>query len=160
MIAGNPEAAAQQDKIERDYKAQKDQYDKLLQTRQDVALRGDAQNQTSPVSFIVTDPPTFSSAPAKPNRPLLLTGVLVAGLLGGAGAAFGLAQLKTTYPTAARLERASGLPVIGSIGEVVTAAQSALRVKQLRLFAGGAGALAFAYVALIGVEFLQRGLAA
>lgn len=156
----NPEAAAEQDKIERDYKAMKDQYDKLLQTRQDVALRGDAQSQTSPVTFNVTDPPTFSAAPAKPNRPLLLTGVLVAGLLGGAGAAFGLAQLKTTYPTATRLEAASGLPVIGSIGEVVTVAQATLRAKRLRMFAGGAGALAFAYVALIGVEFLQRGLAA
>ena len=156
----NPEAAAEQDKIERDYKAMKDQYDKLLSTRQDVALRGDAQTQTSPVSFNVTDPPTFSAAPSKPNRPLLLTGVLIAGMLGGAGAAFGLAQLKTTYPTAARLESAAGLPVIGSIGEVVTQAQTALRAKRLKLFAGGAGALAVAYVALIGVEFLQRGLAA
>lgn len=156
----NPDAAGEQDKIERDYKSMKDQYDKLLQTRQDVALRGDAQTQTSPVSFTVTDPPTFSAAPATPNRPLLLTGVLFAGALGGMGVAFGLAQLRTTYPTAARLESAAGLPVIGAIGEVVTAAQIALRTKRRRLFAGGAGALAFAYLALIGVEFLQRGLAA
>ncbi len=95
-----------------------------------------------------------------PNRPLLLTGVLILAILAGFGAAFAAGQLKTTYPTAARLEAAAGLPVIGAIGEVVTAAQPALRRKQLRWFAGGAGARALAYVALIGVEFLQRSFAA
>lgn len=156
----NPDAAGEQDKIERDYAAMKAQYDKLLQSRQDVALRGDVQSQTSAVSFAVTDPPTYSSAPATPNRPLLLTGVLIVGIGLGVGAAFALGQLRTTYPTASRLEKAAGLPVIGAIGEVVTAAQLALRRKRLRVFAGAAAGLAVAYVALIGVEFLQRGLAA
>ncbi|MES2753757.1 MAG: XrtA system polysaccharide chain length determinant [Pseudomonadota bacterium] len=159
-LTEQPDAAAEQGKIERDYQVLKDGYDKLLADRQDIQLRGQVQTQTSSVKFSVTDPPTLSSAPATPNRPLLLTGVLLAGIAGGVGAAFALGQLRTTYPTAGRLERASGLPVIGAIGEVLTAAQTALRRKQLKYFAGGAGALAVAFVALIGVEFLQRGLLA
>jgi hypothetical protein len=52
------------------------------------------------------------------------------------------------------------MPVIGSIGEMLTRQQAELRQRQLKLFVGGAGALAIGYVALLGVEMLQRGLAA
>jgi hypothetical protein len=52
------------------------------------------------------------------------------------------------------------MPVIGSIGEMVTKAQIAARRRKLVYFGGGAGALAAAYVALLGVEMLQRGLVA
>ena len=52
------------------------------------------------------------------------------------------------------------MPVIGSIGEVLTRSQSESRIKGLKLFAGGGAGLAAAYVLLLGVEVLQRGLAA
>jgi hypothetical protein len=52
------------------------------------------------------------------------------------------------------------MPVIGSIGEVVTRTQSDHRAKQLKLFLGGTAALGGAYILLLGVEILQRGLAA
>lgn len=98
--------------------------------------------------------------PTAPNRLLLLTGVLVAGLASGIGAALALGQLRATFATAAKLEKAVGLPVIGGIGEVVTRAQSDLRGRRLKLFAGGVGGLGVAYAALLGVEILQRGTAA
>jgi hypothetical protein len=76
------------------------------------------------------------------------------------GAAFALGQLKTTFATAARLERATGMTVIGSIGEAVTQVQIAARRRNLVYFGGGAAALGAAYVALLGVEMVSRGLAA
>jgi polysaccharide chain length determinant protein (PEP-CTERM system associated) len=159
-LTDDPGVAAQQAQIERNYQVMKDQYDKLLADREDVKLRGQVQTQTDAIKFTVIDPPNSPSVPTSPNRPLLLTGVLLVGLLGGIGVAFALGQLKTTYPTAARLEKASGMPVIGSIGEVLTAGQMTLRRQRLRYFLGGVGGLAVAYVALLGVEFIQRGLAA
>ncbi|OYY69743.1 XrtA system polysaccharide chain length determinant [Sphingomonas sp. 28-63-12] len=159
-LNGDPGVAAEQAQLERDYQVLKDQYDKLLGDREDIKLRGQVQNQTDAIKFSVIDPPTAPRAPTAPNRPLLLTGVLIAGLGAGIGAAFVFGHLRTTFPTASRLERATGMPVIGSIGEMVTDAQRAIRAKRLTYFAGGAGGLAVAYVALIGVEFLQRGLAA
>ena len=159
-MTDNPAAAAEQATIDRDYQVLKDQYDKLLADREQVRIRSSAQNETDAVKFSVIDPPTQPRAPTAPNRLLLLTGVLIAGLGAGVVAAFALAKLKTTYSTAGRLERATGMPVIGSIGEVVTSAQIALRRKRLTLFAGGFAALAIAYVGLVGVEFLQRGMGA
>ncbi|MGN6374547.1 MAG: XrtA system polysaccharide chain length determinant [Sphingomonas sp.] len=159
-LADDPGVAAQQAQIERNYQVMKDQYDKLLADREDVQLRGQVQTQTDAVKFSVIDPPNSPTVPTSPNRPLLLSGVLLVGLLGGIGVAFALSQLKMTFATAARLEKASGMPVIGSIGEVVTSGQLALRRQRLRYFVGGLAGLGVAYVALLGVEFLQRGLAA
>ena len=64
------------------------------------------------------DPPSLSRVPAKPKRPLLLTGVLLVALAGGAAAAFVRAKLQTSYSTPAALATASGLPVLGGIGFV------------------------------------------
>ncbi|MFN3518926.1 MAG: chain-length determining protein, partial [Sphingomonas sp.] len=81
-------------------------------------------------------------------------------IFGGIGGAFAMSRVQATFPTAQRLEKASGMPVIGSIGEMLTRRQAELRRKRLKLFAGGVGALGVSYVALLGVEMLQRGLAA
>jgi polysaccharide chain length determinant protein (PEP-CTERM system associated) len=159
-LTDNPAAAAEQATIERDYQMLKDQYDKLNADREQVRIKSSVQTDTDAMKFSVIDPPTLPRAPVSPNRPLLLVGVLIAGLGAGVAAAFAMGKLKTTYSTAGGLEKASGMPVIGSIGEVVTSAQIALRRKQLTLFTGGAVALGVAFVALLGVEFLQRGLGA
>lgn len=156
----NPEVAARQGEVERRYQVLKDQYDQLFAQREQLRLRGQAQSESAPVRFSVIDPPRAPSTPSAPNRLLLLTGVLFAGLAAGVGAAFASAQLRQTFPTTQRLERASGMTVIGSIGEVVTRRQADERKRRLKLFAGGIGALAGAYVLLLGVEMLQRGFAA
>nr|WP_286207853.1 XrtA system polysaccharide chain length determinant [Hephaestia sp. MAHUQ-44] len=159
-LAADPGVAAQQAQLERDYLVLKTQYDKILGDREDLKLRSQAQTQTDAIKFNVVDPPTSPSMPTSPNRVLLLTAVLLVGLGGGVGVAFGLSQLTTTFATTPRLERATGLPVIGSVGLMLSDAERALRARRLRLFAGGTAALVVAYVALLGVEFLQRGLAA
>ena len=90
-------------------------------------------------------------------------GAALAGGVGvgaGVGAAFALGQLRATFATGPRLEKATGMPVIGSIGEVVTRIQADQRAKRLKLFLGGVAGLAAAYVLLLGVEVLQRGMAA
>ncbi|SDA29191.1 XrtA system polysaccharide chain length determinant [Sphingomonas sp. NFR15] len=159
-LTGDSGAMQEQSQIERDYQVLKDSYDKLLSDRESVRLRGQAQSQTDAIKFSVLDQPSAPRVPTSPNRPLLLTGVLLAALVMGAGAAFAMTQVQTTFPTAKRLEAATGLPVIGSIGETVTKLQTAQRRQQLGYFGGGLAALVVAWVALLGVEMLQRGLAA
>ena len=159
-LSADPAVAAQQSDIDRRHDVLKTQYDQLFTQRQQIAVRGQAQTQSAGLKFNVIDPPTLPHTPAAPNRMLLLSGVLVAGIAAGIGGAFALGQLRATFTTAPRLEKATGMPVIGSIGEVLTRSQSESRAKGLKLFAGGAAGLAVAYVLLLGVEVLQRGLAA
>ncbi|MBO9694954.1 MAG: chain-length determining protein [Sphingopyxis sp.] len=156
----NPGIAAEYDRINGEYTAFKAQYDKLLAQREQVRLRGEVQTETDAIKIELLDPPSKPTSPAAPNRPLFLTLVLLAGIGGGIGAAFGLAQVRTSYATAAKLERASGLPVIGSITEVVTPERHLDRRKKLVWLAGGGGALVGLYALLLVAEFIQRGMVA
>ena len=152
-----PAAAAEYDRLNRDYTVLKDQYDRLVARREQVRLVGAAESNADAVRIQVLDPPSTPSAPSKPNKPLLLFAVLFAGLGGGAAAAFALSQLQTTYPTAERLAKASGLPVLGSVTEILTEELRASRLLKLKRFAMAGGALAGLCVLLLAVELVQRG---
>jgi polysaccharide biosynthesis transport protein len=154
-----PGVAAEYERINRDYEVQKAQYDKLLTDREEIRLRGQVGAQTDAVQFQVIEQPMMSKAPATPNRWLLLPMVLFAGLGAGAATAFALGHLQTSYPTAAKLERASGLPVIGSISQMLTSEQRIERKRKLRLFFSGSAALVGVFALLMIVELVQRGLA-
>lgn len=158
--AANPDVAAEQTKLDRDYQVQKTQYDRLLADRDDVRLRGDVQSQTAAARFSVIDPATAPKTPSTPNRPLLLTTVLVAAIGGGAAAAFAMGQVQASFATPAQLAKTSGLPVLGAIHEVIPLEKLAVRAKKMRLFAGGAGALVGVYALLMVIEFVQRSMVA
>jgi polysaccharide chain length determinant protein (PEP-CTERM system associated) len=154
--ASEPGVAAEQERLNRAYDVLKKQYDKLLEDRDQVRLRTDVRSQTDAVKFKVIDPPSQPSIPLTPNRPLLLTLILFVGLCAGAGAAYVLGQIQTTFPTQTRLAEATGLPVLGSIGEVRTEAARVKHRQRLLWLGGGAGALGAAWAVLLAVEFWQR----
>jgi polysaccharide biosynthesis transport protein len=155
-----PGVAAEMQRINRDYEVLKTQYDQLVTDRDNVALRGDVETQTDAVQFRVINRPTLSGTPAAPNRPLLLALVLFAGIGAGVGVAFALGHLQTSYPTAAKLEKASGLPVIGSISQMISSAAREERRKKLKLFYSGSFALVGVFGLLLVAEFIQRGMTA
>ncbi|VXC91999.1 XrtA system polysaccharide chain length determinant [Sphingomonas sp. AX6] len=160
QINADPAAAAEQARIDRDLQVMKDEYAKLLTSREGARLQSQVQTETDAVKFSVIDPPAQPTAPAAPSRPLLLSGVLFVGLAAGIGAAFALSQLQSTFASAAKLEKAAGIPVIGSIGEIVSDATRGLRRQRLKQFAGAAGALGGAWIILLAVEMVQRGMVA
>jgi polysaccharide chain length determinant protein (PEP-CTERM system associated) len=160
QAAGGPEANAEAQRINRDYDVLKKQYDDLLADREQLQLRGQVESEHSAVRFEVIDPPTTPRAPIAPNRPLLLAMVLVMGLCAGGGAAFLFGQLRSTFASAGKLERATGLPVLGSISTTITDAGRALRSKRLKQFGAASVALLGIFVLLVAAEFVQRGMVA
>ncbi len=155
-----PGAAAEAQRISRDYDVLREQYDQLLQDREELRLRGQVENERSAVQFEVIDPPTTPRTPAAPNRPLLLLAVMIVGLGAGGGIAYALSKLGSTFATASQLERSFGLPVIGTISHTFTEAGRELRAKRLKYFAAGVSGLGVLFVVLMGVEFVQRGMVA
>jgi polysaccharide chain length determinant protein (PEP-CTERM system associated) len=158
--AQEPGAAAEAQRISRDYEVLRQQYDELLQDREQLRLRGQVESERSAVQFEVVDPPTTPRSPAAPNRPLLLAGVLLMGLGAGAGIAFALSKLGSTFATAGQLERSFDLPVIGTISHSMNQAAKALRRRHLKYFAGATGALCLLFFVLLGLEMVQRGMMA
>lgn len=156
----DPELATEAQRINRDYDVLRQQYDKLLQDREELRLRGEVKTEREAVKFQVVDPPTTPRKPVAPNRPLLLVGVLIAGLVGGCAGAFALGKIRSVFATAAGLERATGLPVLGAISQNVTDRVRELRRRRLKYFFGAGAALCGLCVVLLAVEFVQRGMVA
>ncbi len=151
-----PGLAAEQARLTRDYEVLKQQYDQLLANREQVRLRSDVQRRTSPLNIQVVEPPSVPRVPAAPNRPVFLTLVLIVACGAGIGAAFLAGQLQTTFPTPQHLVKVTGLQVLGTVSEVVTAAERARRRQRLVWLAGSGGALCASYAVLILIEFWQR----
>jgi polysaccharide chain length determinant protein (PEP-CTERM system associated) len=158
--AQEPGAAAEAQRISRDYEVLRQQYDKLLQDREELRLRGQVETERSAIKFEVVDPPTIPRVPAAPNRPLLLFGVLFAGLAIGGASAWGMGQMNSTFATASKLERTFDLPVIGTVSHNLTDAARVLKRKRMKLFAASLGGLGLLFVVLMGAEFVQRGMVA
>ncbi|MEO6152281.1 MAG: XrtA system polysaccharide chain length determinant [Croceibacterium sp.] len=158
--AQEPGASAEAQRISRDYEVLRVQYDKLLQNREELRLRGQVETERSAIKFEVVDPPTLPRVPAAPNRPLLLFGVLFLGLAAGAATAWAVGQLKSTFATAAKLERTFDLPVIGTVSHILTEPARTLRRQRMKLFAAASGGLGVMFIVLMGTEFIQRGIGA
>lgn len=156
----NPEVAAEAQRISRDYDVLKQQYDKLLQDREQLRLRGQVQTERSAVKFQVIDPPTTPRKPVAPNRPLLLLAVLILGIGAGVAAAFAVGQLRSGFHTTGRLERALGLPVLGAISHTMTDASRAFEARRLKYFMAGGGALGVVFLLLLVAEVIQRSMVA
>ncbi len=155
--ASEPTVAAEANRISRDYDVLSQNYEKLLQDREALRTRGQVEDKASQFRFDIIQQPTVPQKPAAPNRPLLLFGVLIVGLGAGTAAAYALAQLKSSFATPQKLERAFDLPVIGSISLTISDAARAIERRRLGQFAGACGGLVAIFMVLVGIEIVAIG---
>ena len=118
LIDEVPGVEAELARLNRDYDVIYDQYQAVIQSRETQQLSEQA-SATDQVEFRVLNPPRASIEPVAPPRLLLLAGVLVAALAGGAGLSYLLAQLRPVIASARALHELSGLPVIGTVSGFV-----------------------------------------
>jgi polysaccharide chain length determinant protein (PEP-CTERM system associated) len=112
-----PGIQLQAQNLDRDYDVLKKNYEELVSRREAANIAQAADTQADKVQFRIVDAPQIPLMPISPNRPILYTGVLLAGLGAGLGAAFLLVQLDRSISTLTGL-RSVGLPVLGSISRV------------------------------------------
>jgi polysaccharide chain length determinant protein (PEP-CTERM system associated) len=114
-IARNaPGVQAQFINLDRDYDIVRKNYDELVARRESMRLLTAADDSSDKVKLQVIDPPQVPRIPVGPKRLLLVSGVLLAGLGGGAAAAVLLGQLDRSFHTLRDL-RGFGLPIAGGI---------------------------------------------
>jgi polysaccharide biosynthesis transport protein len=155
-----PGIAAEMAKVNRDYDVLRRQYDELVKSREEVRLRNDIENKTDQVRFQIVDPPALPSKAVAPNRPLLLTAVLLGGLLAGLATAFLMSQIHTTYITPNRLQEAFDVPVLGSVSEVASEQARAQAKLWGRGFAVLAAGVFGAYALLLIYQVANQGAVA
>lgn len=120
----------EQTQLNRDYDILVKNHSALVSRLEAARLARKADTRSETVRFRVIDPPRVPAKASSPNRVLLSSGVLLAGLLLGAAVAFLLGQLRPTFDERGVLSEVTGLPVLGSVDMVWTGEQ--LRARQRR----------------------------
>ncbi|ADJ28645.1 XrtA system polysaccharide chain length determinant [Nitrosococcus watsonii] len=115
-----PKVEAELAQLNRDYGVYKSNYQQLL-TRLESAKMGErVEESPDNVKFRIVEPPIQPLLPSGPDRPLLLTLVLVVAVGAGGALAFLLSQLRLVFYTRRDLEEATGLPVLGPVSMILS----------------------------------------
>ncbi len=110
-----PEIESQFSQLNRDYQVNRENYQKLIASRESAKLSGDLSATTEMMTFKVIDPPTLPRIPTGPNRPLLFSLVFAGAILAGIGAAFLMSQIRPTFMSQSVLREVTGLPILGTV---------------------------------------------
>jgi len=140
--------------LTRDYEVNKSNYVQLLARRGSAQMAEDMEAQTDVIEFRVIDPPYVPPTPSYPNKPLLLSVVLLLALAGGAGVAFVISQVRPVLVDRAGIADVTEFPVLGSVTMVWNNAQIKSRRKKLLAWMATVGSLVSAYAVLLGISFL------
>jgi len=141
-----PQVEAELNRLNRDYDIVKTKYEQLVQ-QLETANIGDSMAQSiDEVQFRIIEPPYADAKPAAPNRPLLLSAVLVFALGAGGALAFLLNQLNPVFIGKRSVTEITGLPVLTSVSLLQTEAQMAATRRNTQLLMGSALALVTVHV--------------
>src|SRR6185437_871170 len=111
LLNKTPQLEAQYAALSRDYEINKSQYAKLLASY-DKARLGEQAGNAGQVRFELVQPPAVSYEPVWPQRPKLLTMVLILALGAGGALAYALNHLRPVVGSPMALRQLAGVPVV------------------------------------------------
>jgi len=150
-----PNAEVGLEAIDREYQTKKANYDSLLAQQQKVVIGADAAKDQQSSGIQLVDPANLPEQPVAPKRSTLTVAGFGIGLAIGflLAIAFELRRL-FTIQTTEDAKHYTGLPVLASIPELLTEAESRA-IPRRRAFALAAG-ISFAIVSIPALAFVLR----
>jgi polysaccharide chain length determinant protein (PEP-CTERM system associated) len=150
-----PNAEVGLEAIDREYQTRKLNYDNLLSQQQKIVVGADAAKDQQGSGIQVVDPANLPESPVAPKRFMLTLGGFGLGIALGLllALAFELRRL-LTIQTAEDAKHYTGLPVLASIPELLTAAEA--RAIPRRQKVAMAVAIAIAFVSAPTLAFVLR----
>jgi polysaccharide chain length determinant protein (PEP-CTERM system associated) len=140
-----PQIEADLARLTRDYNVKQAQYQALLE-RLEMAELSESAEQSEDVRFRIIDPPSYSSDPVAPNRPLLLVGTFLASLAASGFVAFLLNQVNPVFSDSRSVRVVTSLPILGSVQVLNSTEHRRWRRGQLTAFAFGILSLFIVFV--------------
>ncbi|HRD48140.1 MAG: chain length-determining protein [Candidatus Competibacter sp.] len=147
-----PQIEAELAGLNRDYEVNRKKFEDLLTRRESAKMSQQIEQTSQDVRFKIIDPPRVPPQPSGPNRPLLMSVVLGAGLAIGLALAFLVSQLWPTFDTRRSLMQITNIPVFGSVSAVLSLAEVRRERLQVVAYASLGGMLLMAYAGLLVVE--------
>jgi polysaccharide chain length determinant protein (PEP-CTERM system associated) len=155
MSMAAPEMETQLAQLNRDYQVNKENYEKLLASRESAKLSGELSATTEMMTFRVIDPPTVPLRPTGPNRPRLLSLIFVAALLLGIGGAVLMSRMRPTFLSAHNLRESTGLPILGSVSMMWTDAEKRRFKRSRYAFGASIAMLVMLYGSVVTVLLIK-----
>jgi polysaccharide chain length determinant protein (PEP-CTERM system associated) len=155
MSLAAPEIETQLAQLNRDYQINKENYEKLVASREAAKLSGELSATTEMMTFRVVDPPTLPLHPTGPKRPLLFAGLLAGALAAGIAFAFLMSKIRPTFLSQNELRNETGLPILGSVTMIWTDQEKQRRRKRLYAFGLSFASLVVIYGGVIAVTLLK-----
>ncbi len=141
--------------LNRDYQIIKANYNGLIAKRETAKLSEQVEQRADNVKFKIIDPPRLPNKPATPNRPLLISLVLLGGLAAGLGFAVLTSLIRPTFDDRRSLNDETGLPVLGSVSMNWTPEQKVKRKLQFVAYVLTGVSLLAIYGGVLAVQVLD-----
>lgn len=155
MSMAAPEVETQLAQLNRDYQINKENYEKLVASREAAKLSGELSATTEMMTFRVVDPPTLPLRPTGPKRAMLFAGLLAAALAAGIAVAFLLSKIRPTFLSQNELRNETGLPILGTVTMIWTEQEKQRRKKRLYAFGLSFASLIVMYGGVMSVILLK-----
>ncbi|MDZ7803459.1 XrtA system polysaccharide chain length determinant [Thiohalophilus sp.] len=149
MVDTIPNVEAKLKQLDRDYRVNRENYEKLLQRREAANLSQNVEAGGQQVQFRVIEPARVPESPAAPNRLLLHSAVLIVALGLGVGLALLFAQLRPVFDNRRTLNTVTGFPVLGSVSLILDDKSDARERVKIYSFGAVTGMLLLVYAAVI-----------
>lgn len=150
-----PEIETQLSQLNRDYQINKENYEKLVASRESAKLSGDLNTTTEMMTFRVVDPPTAPITPIGPNRLRLFSLVFVAALAMGVASAILLSKIRPTFLTQVDLLEATGLQVLGTVSMNWTDSEKKRQKRSMYALTTSSFVLIVFYAAVMAAIYLK-----
>jgi polysaccharide chain length determinant protein (PEP-CTERM system associated) len=151
-----PEVEAEFKRLNRDYDVIKGQYTSLVERLGKTRL-GDEAEAAQSARFDIIDPPSANFEPVAPNRPQLLSIILLVGIAAGGALAFVMHQLRPVFTTTKSLAEITGLPVLGVVSMTWLEKYKAVQRQTMMRYALATGLLVIVFVFVF--QFHSAGVA-
>jgi len=155
MNVAAPAVEQQLAQLNRDYHINKENYEKLVTSRESAKLSGELSATTEMMTFRVIDPPTVPSTPTGPKRARLMSLVFGAALALGILAAILMSKVRPTFVSIASLREVTGMPILGSVGLNWTPYEQSRQRRMVRYFGISLALLIVTYIGLVSPFLLK-----
>ena len=156
LLGQMPKEQEEWSKLQRDKNVFQKIYDELLTKLENAKVSKDLQVTNKSGAFRVVDPAILPQLPIKPNRVAMILLGILAGILSGVGAAFGLENLKPTFKDEGTIESTLKVSVLASIPKIITEDDKASSQKLDRRILIGTSAYLVVIALVLMEEVLNR----
>ena len=128
-----PQIESDLKRLSRDYDVHKENYNELVQRREQARISDDVESGQDQVKFRIIEPPFVSSKPQYPNRPLFDVGVLIMALGIGYGVGLLISLFQPVFYNQRELS-SLGRAILGTVSKFDTVQVKAKRRRNLVMF--------------------------